>query len=68
MRLLSLDEQKIDTLTHLNQLRVTPGQHTLRFMHLNAGVDGSADHAGQLAAPFPLDVHAGLAYHFESKT
>ena len=68
MRVLSLNDQQIDTLTHLNQLRVIPGQHTLRFMHRNEGVDGSAEHAGQLAAPFILDVHAGITYHFESKT
>ena len=40
----------------------------LRFIHVNDGIDGSADHAGQLAAPFSLDVYAGLTYHFESKT
>ncbi|MCZ6874683.1 MAG: hypothetical protein O7G88_14325 [bacterium] len=68
MRLLSLNDQQIDTLTHLSQLRVPPGQHTLRFMHRNEGIDGSAEHAGQLAAPFILDVHAGITYHFESKT
>jgi hypothetical protein len=68
MRLLSLNDQQIDPLTRLKQLRVAPGQHTLRFMHLNAGVDGSADHAAQIAAPYTLDVHAGITYHFESKT
>lgn len=68
MRLLRLDDQQLDTQTHLDQLRVRPGPHTLYFMHLNAGVDGSADHAGQHAAPFILDAHAGITYQFESKT
>ena len=68
MRLLRLDDQKFDTQTHLSRLRVSPGAHTLYFMHLNAGVDGSADHAGQHAAPFILDTDAGITYHFESKT
>jgi hypothetical protein len=68
MRLLRIDDRQIDSLTHLGQLRVKPGQHTLYFMHLNAGVDGSADHAGQHAAPFTLDAHAGITYIFESKT
>ena len=68
MRLLALNDQQIDTLSPLSRLRVRSGQHILRFIHVNDGIDGSADHAGQLAAPFSLDVYAGLTYHFESKT
>lgn len=68
MRLLRLDDRQFDTQTRLSQLRVKPGPHTLYFMHRNAGVDGSAEHAGQHAAPFILDAHAGLTYQFESKT
>ncbi len=68
MHLLRLDEQQIDSQTHLSRLRVGPGPHTLHFMHLNEGIDGSADHAEQHAYPFTLDAHAGITYHFESKT
>lgn len=68
MRLLALDEQSFDTPTRIATLRVSPGHHTLRFVHVNAGSDGSAEHAGQLAAPFTVEVHEGLVYQFESKT
>jgi hypothetical protein len=37
-------------------------------VHVNAGADGSAMHAGQAAAPFTLDVQEGLTYQFEAKT
>lgn len=68
MRLLQLDDQPIDARTRLRRLRVTPGRHTLRFVHLNEGADGSAEHAGQRADPFTLDARAGTTYQFESKT
>jgi hypothetical protein len=68
MRLLAVDEQPVESRTRLATLRVHPGQHTLRFMHVNAGSDGSAEHAGQVADPFKLAVQEGLIYHFESKT
>ena len=68
MRLITLDEQSFDPRTRIDTLRVSPGQHTLRFMHVNAGSDGSAEHTGQLAAPFTVEVHEGVMYQFESKT
>jgi hypothetical protein len=68
MRLLAVDEQPVASRSRLAMLRVHPGQHTLRFVHVNAGIDGSAEHAGQFADPFKLDVQEGLIYHFESKT
>lgn len=68
MQLLRLNEQQLDSPIHLGRLRVEPGQHTLHFMHLNKGIDGSDEHAGQYAAPFTLTAHAGITYHFESKT
>jgi hypothetical protein len=68
MQLLILDDQTVDSRTSVKTLRVSPGRHILHFVHINAGVDGSVEHAGQHAAPFTLDVHEGLTYHFESKT
>lgn len=68
MHLIAVDDQPISTPTPIPDLRVTPGQHTLRFMHVNAGPDGSEQHAGQHAAPFTLNVREGIAYHFEAKT
>jgi hypothetical protein len=68
MQLLTLDDQTVDSRTSVKTLRVSPGRHILRLVHINAGVDGSVEHAGQHAAPFTLDVHEGLTYHFESKT
>ena len=68
IRLLALNEPSFDSRTRIDTLRVRPGQHTLRFVHVNAGIDGSAEHAGQLAAPFTVEVHEGVVYQFESKT
>ena len=68
IRLLALDEQSFETPTRIDAIRVPPGQHILRFVHVNAGIDGSAEHAGQLASPFTVEVHEGLVYQFESKT
>ncbi|MGQ4808291.1 hypothetical protein NKDENANG_01672 [Candidatus Entotheonellaceae bacterium PAL068K] len=68
MRLLSLNEQEMDSRSQVASLRVRPGNYTLHLIHINDGVDGSSAHAGQLAAPFTLGVREGLTYHFESKT
>ena len=68
MHLLAIDDQTVDARFALDSLRVRPGQHILRFVHVNAGPDGSAAHAGQAAAPFTLDVQEGLTYQFEAKT
>ena len=68
MRLQSLDGHQMDSRSRAATLHVPPSRHTLRFVHMNQGVDGSSDHAGQLAAPFTLEVSEGLTYHFESKT
>ena len=68
MRLIAVDDQPITSPTPIPALRVTPGQHTLRFVHVNAGPEGSALHAGQHTAPFTLNVREGLAYHFTAKT
>ena len=68
MQLLAIDDQTVDARFSLDTLRVSPGQHVLRFVHVNAGPDGSATHAGQAAAPFTLDVQEGLTYQFEAKT
>jgi hypothetical protein len=68
MHLIALDDQSITTPALISSLRVTPGQHTLRFVHVDAGPDGSAQHAGQHAAPFTLNVREGIAYHFAAKT
>lgn len=68
MRLLALDDRTFDARLRLNRLYVSPGQHALRFLHVNAGPGGSASHAGQHAAPFTLDLQEGITYHFEAKT
>ena len=68
MKLLAVDDQTLDTRARVNALRVSPGQHTLRFVHVDAGADGSVAHAGQNAKPFVLDTEAGVLYQFEAKT
>ncbi len=68
MRLIELNDQRIESRLPLRTLRVRPGSYELRFVHLNEGPEGSATHAGQTADPFPLDVHAGITYEFEAKT
>lgn len=68
IRLLEMDARPIESTTHIDAFRMPPGRHVLQLAHLNAGSDGSAAHDGQLAAPFTLDVHAGLVYVLESKT
>ena len=68
MQLLALDQQTIDTPTTIRTLRVSPGQHSLRFQHVNDGPEGSARHAGQQADPFVLEAFEGLVYEFEAKT
>jgi hypothetical protein len=68
MQLLALDQQSIDTTTAIRTLRVSPGRHTLRFLHVNNGPEGSARHAGQVADPFVLEAFEGLVYEFEAKT
>jgi hypothetical protein len=67
-KLLAVDEQQFDTRMRIRTLRVSPGQHTLRFVHVAAGPDGSTAHAGQHASPFILHTEAGMTYQFEAKT
>jgi hypothetical protein len=68
MQLIAVDQQAAESRRHVSTLRLTPGKHSLRFMHINAGIDGSAEHDGELAYPFTLDVQEGMVYQFESKT
>ncbi len=68
MQLLALDQQTIDTPTAIRELRVRPGRHALRFLHVNNGPEGSPQHAGQRTDPFILDAFEGLVYEFEAKT
>ena len=68
IRLMGIDTRPIESPTHIDTFRIPPGRHVLQLAHLNAGSDGSAAHAGQLASPFTLDVHEGMVYVLESKT
>lgn len=68
MKLAAVDNQPVESRQAIRTLRVRPGPHTLQFIHVNDGPEGSADHAGQLAAPFPLEAYAGITYEFEAKT
>jgi hypothetical protein len=68
VQLLALDTQQFDTRFPVQTLRVRPGQHTLRLVYVATGADSSATHSGQPAAPFTLDVQAGMTYHFVAKT
>jgi hypothetical protein len=68
MQLIAFNNQAIDPSQPIRTLRVRPGSHTLRFVHLNDGPEGSASHAGQTAEPFILEVHEGVTYEFEAKT
>ncbi len=68
MKLTAFNQQTLGTPTSIRALRVRPGQHTLRFLHVNEGPEGSQQHAGQLADPFTLEAYEGLVYEFEAKT
>ncbi len=68
MQLTTFNQQPIDTPTPIRAIRVHPGQHALRFLHLNEGPEGSQAHAGQHADPFILEAYEGLVYEFEAKT
>jgi hypothetical protein len=68
MQLLALDSQQFDTRFPVQMLRVHPGPHTLRLAYAATGAGSSATHSGQHAAPFTLDVQAGMTYHFVAKT
>ena len=68
MQLLAMDQQAVDTTVAIRTLRVSPGQHTLRFIHVNHGPEGSLEHAGQHADPFILEAFEGLTYEFAAKT
>lgn len=68
MQLLDLDQQTVDTTAAIRTLRVRPGPHTLRFLHVHSGPEGSSQHAGQKADPFLLEAFEGLVYEFEAKT
>lgn len=68
MQLTAFNEQPIDTVLPIRSIRIRPGQHALRFLHVNEGPEGSQAHAGQLADPFILEAYEGLVYEFEAKT
>jgi hypothetical protein len=68
MQLVAFNDQAIDSSQPIRTLRVRPGSHMLRFVHLNNGPEGSAAHAGQKTEPFVLEVHEGVTYEFEAKT
>jgi hypothetical protein len=68
MQLIAINDQTIDSRQPIRTLRVRPGSHTLRFVHLNDGPEGSPAHAGQTADPFTLEAHEGVTYEFEAKT
>ena len=68
MQLLALDGEPVDTTASIRALRLAPGQHALRFQHVNSGPEGSAEHAGQVADPFVLEVFEGFVYEFEAMT
>lgn len=68
MHLFALDQQPVDTTAAIRTLRVRPGRHTLRFLHVNKGPEGSAQHAGQRTDPFLIEAFEGLVYEFEAKT
>ncbi|ETW95977.1 hypothetical protein [Candidatus Entotheonella palauensis] len=68
MQLVALDQQTIDTAVAIRTLRVRPGQHMLRFLHVNNGPEGSPRHAGQRTDPFVFEAFEGLIYEFEAKT
>ncbi len=68
MHLFALDQQPVDTTSAIRTLRVRPGSHTLRFLHVNNGPEGSARHAGQRTDPFLIEAFEGIVYEFEAKT
>lgn len=68
MQLLALDGHAIDDRLLLRDLRVAPGRHTFHFAYTALGTEGSRQHDGQHAAPFPLETQAGRTYLFEAKT
>jgi hypothetical protein len=68
INVLAIDGRTIDPRAQVQNLRVTPGAHVLRFSYSAVGPGGSPQHAGQQAAPFPLEVQAGHKYLFEAKT
>ena len=68
IQLLALNTQQFDPRFPVTRLRVNPGQYTLQFAYTAVGPGHSASHNGQHAAPFTLDVHEGLIYHFVAKT
>lgn len=68
IRLLALDDWMVDPRIQHQTLRVNPGRHTLQFAYVAASAGGSRLHDGQHAAPFTLDVQAGVTYRFVAKT
>ena len=64
MRLFGLDTQTFDYHTRLQEIRVPPGSHSLRFAYASS----SPQHTGQQVVPFVLDTQAGHQYIFEPKT
>ena len=64
IRLVALDTQTIDARARINDIRVTPGLHRLRFVYTGS----STPHAGQSNDPFCLETQAGLQYVFGTRT
>jgi len=64
IHLLGLDTQTFDRLVYIQDIRVTPGLHSLRMAY-----EGSSNsHRGQQAVTFLLETRAGQQYDFEAKT
>ena len=64
IHLLGLDTQTFDRLVYIQDIRVTPGPHSLRMAYEG----NSAAHRGQPAVTFLLETQAGHQYGFEAKT
>jgi hypothetical protein len=64
IHLLALDTQTVDPRVRIQEIRVPPGPHSLRFAYAGS----SPRHTGQQVVPFPLDTQAGHQYVFEPKT
>lgn len=68
VRLLGIDDRRIDARSQVTTLRLAPGRHTLRLAYTAGGAGASPAHDGQVAAPFPIDVRAGHTYRFVART
>jgi hypothetical protein len=68
IRVLAIDDRQIEGHSPMTTLRVAPGRHLLRFAYAAVGIEASPEHDGQVAEPFPLDMHAGHTYRLIAKT